>query len=193
MKILIFLPPYLLYSPMLCQTLTANLPITFPQPYGAYILHNSDLYFSFTPIISIRACDFLLFRGIQTMPIIWHLIISVNLTYKNIQATVQEFLLTMCLFLVAPLPEMQFGSDCLRLRTAGLRLQWTLAWTNSSLKTSIMWEFCFAEHSTYPHSQSKRAIVSAISRETARRPFSTRSTLLPTTTMGTCISLDSRI
>jgi hypothetical protein len=101
--------PTAIYSPMLCQTFTAKLPVRFSQPHGAYILHKSDLYFSFAPIISITACYFLLFRGIKIMPIIFFNVENGIRLYqqpwhKNIQATVQEFLLSTCLFLVALLP-----------------------------------------------------------------------------------------
>lgn len=76
------------------------------------------------------------------------------------------------------------GSDCLLLRTAGLKLYLMLAWTSSSLKISIILLFSFAEQSTKPHCQSILTIDSTTSFVTHQQ-LSGKSTLLQTTTIGT--------
>lgn len=76
------------------------------------------------------------------------------------------------------------GSDCLLLRTAGLRLYLIFDCTSSSLKILMMLELSFAEQAINPHSQSSLTIVSTTSLTTCR--WSTgKSILLQTTTIGT--------
>lgn len=103
--------------------------------------------------------------------------------FSFLYETEQEFLLSENLF-VGDCEEETHGSDCLRRRTAGLKLYRIFACTSSSLKMSMILLFSFAEQSTKPHCQSIFTIDSTISLVTCQWS-SGKSTLLQTMTIGT--------